>query len=98
MRKSLMAAAGLAIAAAAAPGFVGQSQAASTKSAYCDLAKNQRNIPSWNEHYACLGPKAKQAVAREPAPTRTSANARGKSEYCDLAKNQRNVPSWNGHY
>jgi hypothetical protein len=99
MRKLFMATAALTIAAATAPGFATTSQAASAKkSAYCDLAKNQRNEPSWNEHYGCLGTQSKQAVVRERAPKRVAANSRGKSEYCDLSKYQRNAPSWDEHY
>ena len=99
MRKLFMAAAALTIAASTAPGFVTTTQAASAKkSEFCDLAKNQRNAPSWNEHYGCLGTPQRQAFAQEPAPTRASAPPRGKSEFCDLAKFQRNAPSWNEHY
>jgi hypothetical protein len=93
MRKLFMAAAALTIAMATAPAFVGQSEAASAKSPYCDMAKNQRNVPSWNEHYGCLGKQARQARAEVPAKTKASKNP-----YCDLAKSQRNVPSWNEQY
>ncbi|WP_157100468.1 hypothetical protein [Rhodoplanes sp. Z2-YC6860] len=99
MRKLFMAAAALTIAAATAPGFATTSQAASVKkSPYCDLAKFQRNAPSWDEHYGCLGTASKQARVRERAPRRVAATTRGKSEFCDLAKFQRNAPSWNEHY
>src|SRR5215217_5223032 len=87
MRKLFMAAAALTIAVATTPNFVGQSEAASAKktrtsmtaqdigpgSQYCDLAKNQRNAPSWNEHYRCLKTTQRQAFAQGAAPTRTTA-------------------------
>jgi hypothetical protein len=96
MKKLVMAAAALTIAVATAPTFVGPSQAApakKAKSAYCDLAKNQRNTPSWNEHYGCLKTPQRQAFADAPAP-----QGDAKSTYCGLAKNQRNTPSWNEYY
>jgi len=101
MRKLLMVAAAVTIAVATASGFVSQSQAASAKSQYCDLAKNQRNVPSWNEHYGCLRAPAREAFARAPEPTRAVAPARAKgpkSEFCALALAQRNAPSWNDYY
>ena len=96
MKKLVMAAAALTIAVATAPNFVGPSQAASAKSPYCDFAKNQRNTPSWNEHYGCLKAPARQAFAH--APARTAPEKATKSTYCGLAKNQRNTPSWNEYY
>jgi hypothetical protein len=110
-----MAAAALTIAVAAAPSFVGQSQAASAKktsmanpdrgpgSVYCNLAKSQRNAPSWNEYYGCLKTPARQAYASAPPPAPARAAGptpqRGPgSEYCKLAKSQRNAPSWNEYY
>jgi hypothetical protein len=101
MKKLFMAAAALTIAVATAPGFVGTSEAASAKNPYCDLAKNQRNMPSWNEHYGCLKPAARQAFARAPEPARAAApapQAGPKSQYCELAKFQRNAPQWNDYY
>jgi hypothetical protein len=73
--------------------FATQGYAASAKSPYCDLAKSQRNVPSWNEEYGCLRPQARQAFARAPAPRVIPVN-----EYCQLSKFQRNVPSWNETY
>jgi hypothetical protein len=99
MQKLFMAVAALTIAVASALGFAGTSEAAPAKSPYCDLAKNQRNAPSWNEHYGCLKTPARQASARAPAPARVAAARRGpNSQYCDLAKHQRNAPSWNEYY
>jgi hypothetical protein len=99
MKKLLMAAAALTMAVATVPGFVGASHAASANP-YCDLAKSQRNVPSWNEHYGCLKGPTRQALARAPEPTRAGpAPRRGpKSEYCELARNQRNAPAWNDYY
>ena len=63
MKKMFMAVEALTIAVATAPTFVDQSLAASSKRAkaaaaerspYCDMAKSQRNSPSWNEEYGCL--------------------------------------------
>jgi hypothetical protein len=101
MKKLVMAAAALTIAVATAPNFVGRSQAASAKSPFCDLAKNQRNTPSWNEYYGCLKTPERQALAHAPAAARASAAAQeraAKNPFCDLAKNQRNTPSWNEYY
>jgi hypothetical protein len=107
MKKMFMAAAALTIAVAIAPTFVSQSLAASgkarahkaaaEKSPYCDMAKSQRNTPSWNEHYGCLKTPARQAFAA-PSPTAAAAQQDARSTYCGLAKNQRNTPSWNEYY
>ena len=110
MKKMFMAVAALTIAVATAPSFVDQSLAASSKRAkaaaaerspYCDMAKNQRNTPSWNEHYGCLKTPARQAsAAAAPATNGMTAAAErdARSTYCGLAKNQRNTPSWNEYY
>ena len=109
MKKLFMVTAALTIAVATAPNFVGQSQAASAKkqaasekSPYCNMAKSQRNAPSWNQYYGCLKTPARQAMAHAPAPTRTAAAntpERGPgSQFCQLAKSQRNAPSWNEYY
>ena len=103
MKKLVMTVAALTIAIATASSFVGPSEAASAKrsaaakSPYCDMAKNQRNTPSWNEHYGCLKAPARQAFAHAPAPA-TAQKAAGNSTYCGLAKNQRNTPAWNEYY
>jgi hypothetical protein len=99
MKKLVMAAAALTIAVATAPNFVGPSQAASARSPYCDMAKSQRNTPSWNEHYGCLKTPQRQALARAPARTSATATEKdAKSTYCGMAKSQRNTPSWNEYY
>ena len=70
-------------------------------SQYCNLAKNQKNAPSWNEYYHCLKTPARQAYASAPPPTKVAGPApqRGPgSQYCQLAKNQKNAPSWNEYY
>src|SRR5262245_3123355 len=87
MRKLFMAAAALTIAMAAAPIYVGSSEAASAKrvaaanpdwgpgSQYCKLASFQRNAPSWNEHYGCRPTAQRRPVAQAPAraPARTAS-------------------------
>ena len=85
----------LLITAALAIGVVSQAQAA-PKSEFCDLAKSQRNVPSWNEHYNCISQPARQAFAAEPraAKPRKGPN----SEFCELSKFQRNAPSWDEYY
>ena len=100
MKKLIMAAAALTIAVATAPGFVGPSQAASAKkSPFCDMAKNQRNMPSWNEHYGCLKPAQRQVMASANAPTEARpATPGGTSPFCKMANGQRNTPSWNEYY
>ena len=104
MKKMFMAVAALTIAVATAPSFVDQSFAASAKrkaaaerSPYCDMAKNQRNTPSWNEHYGCLKPAQRQAYAGASAPERAAARG-SKSEYCKIAMSQKNAPQWNDYY
>jgi hypothetical protein len=77
MKRLFVTAAALTIAIAAIPGFVAESQAASSKtrasmaaadwgpgSSYCKMAKSQRNAPSWNEYYGCLKTPARRAHAR----------------------------------
>jgi hypothetical protein len=107
MKKMLMVAAALTIAVATAPSFVDQSLAASLKRAkaaperspYCDMAKSQRNTPSWNEHYGCLKTPARHAAVAPTTNGMTAAAERdSRSTYCGLAKNQRNTPSWNEYY
>jgi hypothetical protein len=108
MKKLFMAAAALTIAVATTSAFVGQSEAASAKSKssvaaadsgpnseFCKMAKSQRNVPSWNEHYKCLKTPQRQALAQAPAPARAPAVTpeRGPgSQYCNMAKFQRNAP------
>ena len=115
MKRLFMAAAALTIAVAAAPSYVGTSEAASAKhraaaatpdwgpgSQYCKLSSFQRNAPSWNEHYGCLGISHRR-TAQAPAPVRVASaepvrEAGPGSQYCKLSNFQRNVPSWNEHY
>ena len=102
MKKLVMAVAALTIAIAASPSEAASAKkrnAAVAKSPYCDMAKSQRNTPSWNEHYGCLKSPEQQARAHAPTPSRVSAlDANAKSTYCGMAKNQRNTPSWNEYY
>ena len=83
------------------PNLVSESQAASTgkppsRSAYCDMAKSQRNPVSWNAQYGCLD-KERLAAARAEA-RRPAKNTHAKNPYCDMAKSQRNPVSWNARY
>jgi hypothetical protein len=74
--------------------FASQSDAASTRSEYCNMAKSQRNTPSWNEHYGCLkAPPGKQAMVAEQIRAKPA-----KDQFCGMAKSQRNTPSWNEYY
>ena len=101
MTKLFMAPAALTIAIAAAPGFVGTSEAASAKSPYCgELSKAAKNLPSWNEHYGCLKPAQRQAFAgASPRETAAARQQMGpKSEYCKIAQSQKNAPQWNDYY
>ena len=92
MKRLFMAAAALTIAVAAAPSYVGTSEAASAKhraaaatpdwgpgSQYCKLSSFQRNAPSWNEHYGCLKTSQRRAVA-QPSPV-TARAARSTPEW-----------------
>jgi len=59
VKKLLITTAALTLGLSTATNLVSESQAASTgkaptKSAYCDLAKSQRNPVSWNARYNCL--------------------------------------------
>jgi hypothetical protein len=67
MKKLLLAASVLAL-AAMGPAMTRPVQAASAKNPYCNLAKGQKNLVSWNAYYHCLG--------AAPQATRTSAQAR----------------------
>jgi len=101
MKELFMAAAALTIAVATAPSPSQAAPKTSPKSQYCELAKSQRNVPSWNEYYGCLKAPGRQAFAQAPTPTQAAAPAQqtgAKIEYCELAKNQRNTPSWNEYY
>jgi hypothetical protein len=104
MNKLLIATAALTVAFSIAPNLVSQSQAASksthaantTRSPYCNLAKNQKNPVSWNAQYGCLNMSQKSAQAYAQAP-KTHAN-KTRSPYCNLAKNQKNPVAWNAQY
>ena len=93
MKKLLVATAALAL-VSSAPNLVSQSKAAQTRSAYCDMAKSQKDPVSWNARYNCLD-KAAAARAEAPAPARQT---RPKNAMCDLAKSQKDPVSWNARY
>jgi len=101
MKKLLITTAALTLGLSTGTNLVSESQAASagktpTRSAYCDMAKSQRNPVSWNAQYGCLD---KERVAAARAEARPAAkNTHAKNPYCDLAKSQRNPVSWNARY
>ena len=101
MKKLLITTAALTLGLSTATNLVSESQAASTgkaptKSAYCDLAKSQRNPVSWNAQYGCLDKERVAAARAEARPPATNTHA--KNPYCDMAKSQRNPVSWNAQY
>jgi hypothetical protein len=93
MKKLLIAAAALTLAFSTIPNLTSEAKAAPTRSAYCDMAKSQRNPVSWNAHYNCL----EKPVAAAPIVERSRENHAG-NPYCAMAKSQRNPVSWNAHY
>lgn len=93
MKKSFFAAAAFGLAVSLVPALMGAAQAAPSKSQFCDLAKTQKNLVSWNAYYHCLGPAPRHA--RVEAQPRL---AHAKSSYCDLAKTQKNLVAWNAYY
>jgi len=100
VKKLLITTAALTLGLSAVMSLVSESQAAPTskptKSAYCDMAKSQRDPVSWNARYNCLD---KERVAAARAEARTPATkTHAKNPYCDMAKSQRNPVSWNAQY
>jgi len=93
MKKLLITSAALTLALSVVPNLVGQSKAAPSRSAYCDMAKSQKNPVSWNARYNCL----EKPAAAAPIVERKRENHAGNS-YCAMAKSQRNPVSWNAHY
>src|SRR5262249_24214203 len=93
MKKLLITAAALAL-VSTAPDLVNQSNAAQNKSAYCNMAKSQKDPVSWNARYGCLD-KTAAARAEAPAPAKKT---RPKNAMCDLAKSQKDPVSWNARY
>jgi hypothetical protein len=92
MKKLLVLTAGVALAFSTVTGLVGQSNAAPTRSSYCDMAKSQRNPVAWNSYYNCIEkPAAARVVERK-------REFHAGNPYCDLAKSQRNPVSWNARY
>lgn len=93
MKKLLLAASAVALAAVMSPAVTGSVQAAPSKSPYCDMAKSQKNLVAWNAYYHCLG--------EAPRVSHTAARARPQAPhdpYCDMAKTQKNLVSWNAYY
>lgn len=87
----------LALAVSISPNLVSQSAAAHANSAYCNMAKSQRNPVSWNARYKCFD-KERQAAARARAEAPPARNIHAKNSYCDMAKSQKNPVAWNAKY
>jgi hypothetical protein len=66
--------------------------AAQSRSVYCDMAKSQRNPVSWNAQYNCLDRRAAAPVVERKREFHAS------NPYCDMAKSQRNPVAWNAYY
>ena len=83
MKRLLFAASALALAAAMSPAVTGSAQAAPAKSPFCNMAKGQKNLVSWNAYYHCLGPveAARPQAARRYVRTRGGYMARREPEY-----------------
>jgi len=66
MNKLLLAASAVTLAATISPAVTSSAQAAPTKSPYCNLAKGQKNLGSWNGYYHCLNvaPQASRTLAQ----------------------------------
>ena len=93
MKKLLIAASAVALAAAMSPAVIGSVQAAPAKSSYCNMAKSQKNLVAWNAYYHCLG--------EAPRPSHVAVRSRrepAKDPYCNMAKTQKNLVSWNAEY
>lgn len=56
MKRLLLAVSTLALAAAVSPAVTSSAQAAPAKNPFCNMAKGQKNLVSWNAYYHCLGP------------------------------------------
>jgi hypothetical protein len=93
MKKLLIAAATLTLAFSTIPNLTSEAKAAPTRSAYCDMAKSQRNPVSWNAYYNCVEKPVAAAPVVERKRVRNSGNP-----YCGMAKSQRNPVSWNAYY
>lgn len=93
MRKLLVAAGALALAVSTMPSLMGQAEAASVQSPFCQFAKAQKNLVDWNAYYHCLGtaPGPRRVVLRSRA-------GREKSPFCQFAKTQKNLVAWNAYY
>jgi hypothetical protein len=93
MKKLLLAASAVALAAAMSPGAIGSVQAAPAKSPYCKMAAGQKNLVAWNAYYHCLG--------EAPRVSRTANRARpepARDPMCKLAPGQKNLVAWNAYY
>ena len=93
MKKLLIASAALTLAFSLVPNLITEAKAAPTRSAYCDMAKSQRNPVSWNAQYNCL----EKPAAAVPIVERKREN-HAENPYCAMAKSQRNPVAWNAYY
>ena len=81
MKKLLITTAALTLGLSTVLNLVSESQAASagkapTRSAYCDMAKSQRNPVSWNAQYRCLGKERVAAARAEARPPAKNSHAK----------------------
>ena len=93
MKKLLLAASAVALAAALSPAAIGSVQAAPAKSPYCKMAAGQKNLVAWNAYYHCNG--------EAPRPSHVAVRARpepAKDPMCKLAPGQKNLVAWNSYY
>lgn len=83
MKRLLLAASALALAAAMSPAVTSSVQAAPTKNPFCNMAKGQKNLVSWNAYYHCLGPAqaARPQAAQRYVRTRERYRVRREPEY-----------------
>lgn len=83
MKRLLFAASALALAAAMSPAVTSSVQAAPAKSPFCNMAKGQKNLVSWNAFYHCLGPAqaARPEAAHRYVRTHRGYMGRRDSEY-----------------
>lgn len=93
MKKLLVAAAALALAASTVPVLTGPALAAPAQNPFCKMAHAQKNLVAWDAYYHCLG--------TAPRPTHTALRRRPgppESPFCKMAHAQKNLVAWNAYY
>jgi hypothetical protein len=95
MKKLILVAATLTLAVSTSPNLISQSKAAQSRSAYCNMAKSQKDPVSWNARYGCLDTSKERVAARAEA---TPPAGSKKNPYCNMAKSQKDPVSWNARY